>query len=225
MIKNKYSILAGLLLVLTLASSCGKQAMKINVDDISDLQEVLNVSFEDYWIAKKNMVDYIQKKWEATAENFTDSGQGEFTQYLEESRKRLLEYSEEEAKMDYIRSAVVTQKAIDLGYDKDVFRIDKFVPAELHLNNDIPYEVEYYERIMKEATRKGIDLESYVNTVILPLYIIGGAEMFLQNYFIQNHYDKNMSSGLDEQKKATVISKEYNKYVEQLVNEAIVAES
>lgn len=225
MIKNKYSILAGLLLVLTLASSCGKQAMKINVDDISDLQEVLNVSFEDYWIAKKNMVDYIQKKWEATAENFTDSGQGEFTQYLEESRKRLLEYSEEEARMDYIRSAVVTQKAIDLGYDKDVFRIDKFVPAELHLNNDIPYEVEYYERIMKEATRKGIDLESYVNTVILPLYIIGGAEMFLQNYFIQNHYDKNMSSGLDEQKKATVISKEYNKYVEQLVNEAIVAES
>lgn len=225
MIKNKYSILAGLLLVLTLASSCGKQAMKINVDDISDLQEVLNVSFEDYWIAKKNMVDYIQKKWEATAENFTDSGQGEFTQYLEESRKRLLEYSEEEARMDYIRSAVVTQKAIDLGYDKDVFRIDKFVPAELHLNNDIPYEVEYYERIIKEATRKGIDLESYVNAVILPLYIIGGAEMFLQNYFIQNHYDKNMSSGLDEQKKATVISKEYNKYVEQLVNEAIVAES
>lgn len=112
------------------------------------------------------------------------------------------------------------EKAIKLGYDMEALSLDNHRPIELNLNRDNRFENEYYEKIMDEAHRKGISFEEYVLTIVVTLYKIQGAELYLQNYYYKNKYSKSKLDGLGDQEKAKKLEQAFNQYVDELVEEA-----
>lgn len=112
------------------------------------------------------------------------------------------------------------EKAIKLGYDMEALSLDNHIPIELNLNGDNRFENEYYEKIMDEANRKGISFEEYVLTIVVTLYKIQGAELYLQNYYYKNKYNKSKLDGLGDQEKAKKLEQAFNQYVDELVEEA-----
>lgn len=215
--RKKSTIVLVICYVLVLLSACGIKTIPLDISDMEKIEDVMEISFEDYWVAKKNALEYSQAYDKYMAGSYELNA---YSDFLEDKRADYMNYSEEEAKEDYIKYAVITNRAIELGFDIESASPKKFIPVELGLDKSIRHEKEYIEKITEQAQKKNMTYKEYVDACIRPVYRTLMAETILLSIYYTKECGGERPLGMDEAEKAIKVHEAFNQYVDELVEEA-----